>query len=152
MERLKNHGAFVAVLRGRNTVVSKDLVVHFLPRGGFDTPDVEGICPERRMGLAVSKAVGNAVTRNAVKRRFRVLARTHEGLLPRSCDIVMRARPSAARASFQSLDSQVVRCFGNISRSRKIRDAHGATAKHGTHVNRAVTTTSDTASKREIGA
>ena len=68
----------------------------------------------RRVGLAVSKAVGNAVTRNAVKRR--VLARKYESALPESCDIVLRAKPSAAHADFLSLEQQIAACFEAVNR------------------------------------
>ena len=69
----------------------------------------------RRLGLAVSKSVGHAVTRNTVKRRFRVLARAHEDLLPAHCDIVLRAKPSAATASFASLDQQIAKAFATVA-------------------------------------
>ena len=50
-----------------------------------------------RVGLVVSKAVGNAVTRNRVKRRLRHLAAEH--LVPTSAgfDVVVRALPRAAQ-------------------------------------------------------
>lgn len=70
----------------------------------------------RRLGLAVSKSVGHAVTRNAVKRRFRVLAKQYEHLLPEHCDVVMRAKPSAAEATFASLDGQVASLFSAVAR------------------------------------
>ena len=70
---------------------------------------------QRRLGLAVSKSVGNAVTRNSVKRRFRVLAKAHENLLPESCDVVMRAKPSAATADFSALDQQVNTLFSKVT-------------------------------------
>jgi ribonuclease P protein component len=71
--------------------------------------------PVSRLGLAVSKSVGNAVTRNAVKRRFRVLARRYEAYLPEGSDVVLRARPTAASADFSALDEQVQRLFTKIS-------------------------------------
>lgn len=130
MERLKSHRDFVTVLKRRNKVSDHDIVVHYLVR------DDSHSCPKtsqsddipatqadqrppsdpsgRRVGLAVSKAVGHAVTRNAVKRRFRVLARQYEQLLPEHCDIVMRAKPSAAHAAYASLDRQVERLFAAV--------------------------------------
>ena len=90
-------------------MASKDLVVHYLVHGKIDgeaTP-ISG----RRLGLAVSKAVGNAVVRNTVKRRFRVLAHRYEHELPADCDIVLRAKPGAAHASFQSLEAQIQALF-----------------------------------------
>lgn len=70
---------------------------------------------EARMGLAVSKAVGHAVTRNLVKRRLRVIAREYESLLPAYIDVVIRAKPSAATANFADLEQQVKRCFSKIT-------------------------------------
>ncbi|PJM74504.1 ribonuclease P protein component [Bifidobacterium simiarum] len=120
MERLKSHRDFVTVLRKRTKASSKDLVVHFHVRPENDDPaahdgarDVPGAA--RRLGLAVSKNVGHAVTRNSVKRRFRVLARQYEHLLPPNCDVVMRAKPSAAKAEFSALDDQVRQTFTRVA-------------------------------------
>ena len=113
MERLKSHRDFVAVLKRRRRVSREDIVVHYLMH--------DDVVTGRRVGLAVSKAVGNAVTRNAVKRRFRVLARKYESLLPESCDIVLRAKPSAARADFLSLEQQMASCFEAVKRKTASR-------------------------------
>ena len=112
MERLKSHRDFVNVLKRRRKVGGRDIVVHYLVTG--DAQDDQ--TASRRLGLAVSKSVGKAVTRNTVKRRFRVLAGTYEHNLPAHCDIVLRAKPSAASASFQSLDEQIARAFDAVAR------------------------------------
>ena len=130
MKRLKSHRDFVTVLKRRNKVSDHDIVVHYLVRDdshscpktsqsyGIPATQADQRPPSdpsgRRVGLAVSKAVGHAVTRNAVKRRFRVLARQYEQLLPEHCDIVMRAKPSAAHAAYASLDCQVERLFAAV--------------------------------------
>ena len=49
-----------------------------------------------RVGLVVSKAVGNAVMRNRVKRRLRHLAGGYLGSTGRVVDVVIRALPAAA--------------------------------------------------------
>lgn len=126
VERLKNHSEFVGVLRLRNRVTSADIVAHYaLPhqRAAYcRTPEAlehsEGSvapAPSSRLGLAVSTAVGNAVTRNKVKRRFRILARRYQETLPQGCDVVLRARPSAAAADFASLEAQVDKLFHKIA-------------------------------------
>jgi ribonuclease P protein component len=51
-----------------------------------------------RIGLVVSGALGNAVTRNRVKRRLRHLAATHAPDTPVGMDLVVRALPRAATA------------------------------------------------------
>ncbi|MCW2811674.1 MAG: rnpA [Friedmanniella sp.] len=49
-----------------------------------------------RVGFVVSKAVGNAVTRNRVKRRLRHLAADRLPVTPAGVDLVVRALPRAA--------------------------------------------------------
>lgn len=56
-----------------------------------------------RAGFVVSKAVGNAVTRNRVKRRLRALVESTVRTHPSGCDVVVRALPPAALATFDQL-------------------------------------------------
>jgi ribonuclease P protein component len=51
-----------------------------------------------RVGFVVSKQVGNAVTRNRIKRRLRHLAATQLLATPAGLDLVVRALPRAAVA------------------------------------------------------
>jgi len=59
-----------------------------------DTVDTARSGP--RIGFVVSGALGNAVTRNRVKRRLRHLARAHVPNTPVGIDLVVRALPRAA--------------------------------------------------------
>ena len=121
MERLQSHRDFVTVLKRRRKAGGKDIVVHYLVPDDHHDDDDRTV--HRRLGLAVSKSVGHAVTRNTVKRRFRVLAEGGldadfyyaEDLLPAHCDIVLRAKPSAATASFASLDQQIAKAFATVA-------------------------------------
>jgi ribonuclease P protein component len=56
-----------------------------------------------RAGFVVSKAVGNAVTRNKVRRRLRHLVRPRLADLPDGTLLVVRALPPSAAASFETL-------------------------------------------------
>lgn len=115
MERLRSHRDVVAVLKGRRRVTSTDIVAHYRVRDDVLCNQTV-TSPEKRLGLAVSKAVGNAVIRNTVKRRFRVLAAKYEDHLPGGCDVVLRAKPGADRVPFASLEKQIVTLFDAIAR------------------------------------
>ncbi|BCJ38876.1 hypothetical protein Athai_63790 [Actinocatenispora thailandica] len=56
-----------------------------------------------RFGFAVSRAVGNAVIRNKVRRRLRHLASERLDQLPAGTTVLVRALPAAAARSFQQL-------------------------------------------------
>ena len=64
-----------------------------------------------RFGFIVSRQVGSAVVRNTVRRRLKaVCAEALDSLRPGN-DIVIRALPSAATASFGDLRDEVSRCL-----------------------------------------
>ena len=78
-----------------------------------------GTSPEPPLvGFVVSKAVGNAVTRNLVKRRLRHLARERLTSLPGCCVLVVRALPPAATASYDELAADFDRALTRLQRSR----------------------------------
>ena len=55
----------------------------------------------------MSKAVGNAVARNRVKRRLREIARARLDLLPEAALLVVRALPASSDASYDALARDV---------------------------------------------
>ena len=59
--------------------------------------------PQNRLGLTVSKKVGNAVTRNHIRRLLRENYRLREDAIKIGYDLVFVARSRAAKADFHVL-------------------------------------------------
>lgn len=72
--------------------------------------------PAARLGLTVSSKVGNAVTRNRIRRQLRQWFRTHIEQLPKGHDVVIIARSSAATATSQELCSAFARVAQLLSK------------------------------------
>jgi ribonuclease P protein component len=107
--RLRRHAEFAETVRRGRRVGKRDVVVHLLSRREAPRP-LGSAGP--RIGLIVSKAVGNAVARHRVSRRLRHVcaamldeSATLEAL--ESFDIVIRALPGAAQAESAVLATQV---------------------------------------------
>ena len=112
--RLVDSDAFRVTVRSGHRSGARTLVVH-LDRSEPDQPDQ----PDQpvRAGFVVSKAVGNAVVRNRVKRRLRHLTREHlpslQGLSG-SAVLVVRALPASATASYAELGADLDRCLSRV--------------------------------------
>jgi ribonuclease P protein component len=95
-KRLRRSTDFAAAIRAGRRSGRGTLVVHLL----IDEPAQASTA---RAGFVVSKAVGNAVVRNQVKRRLRHLVRPRLAELPVGARVVVRALPAAATASYSEL-------------------------------------------------
>lgn len=107
--RLIDSDSFRVTVRSGRRCGSRTLVVHL---------DEQAPGQPARVGFVVSKAVGNAVVRNRVKRRLRHLTREHLPALaelPGSAVLVVRALPGSAIASYPELDADLRRCLTRVS-------------------------------------
>ncbi|MGO4604265.1 ribonuclease P protein component [Terrabacter sp. 2YAF2] len=102
--RLRERTDFTTAVRGpgASRAGGRLIVVH------ANRTDVRADHPPR-VGFVVSKAVGNAVVRNRTKRRLRASVAARLSRLPTGLDVVVRANPAAATASWDELDLAVAR-------------------------------------------
>lgn len=67
-----------------------------------------------RLGVTVSTKVGNAVTRNRVRRRIKEAYRIHEGAFSPSYDIVVVSRVRCAQAEFREIEQALLELCGKL--------------------------------------
>ena len=61
-----------------------------------------------RLGLTVGTKVGNAVTRNRVRRKLKEIYRLHEAEIKQGLDIVVVARVRSKNAEYAALESDML--------------------------------------------
>jgi ribonuclease P protein component len=88
--RLSRSRDFDAVYRQGRSTSTRFLVLYW-----FDRDEEPG---EPRLGLAVPRALGNAVTRNRIKRQLREAWRTRSERVPSGRDYVLIAKPGLPEA------------------------------------------------------
>lgn len=128
--RIKQRREFLRVQRGGRKHHVRHFIVFALPQQpassdapqGGDAPQVSEASPTR-LGITVTRKVGNAVVRNRIKRLVREVFRQHRARLPVGLDLVFVAKQQAAQASFADvLDDfeSIVRRGADLSgRSRR---------------------------------
>lgn len=92
---IKNTCEFQKVYRQGKSYANKYLVMYVL----------KNEADEIRLGISVSKKVGNSVIRHRITRLIRESYRLHKELFSSGLDIVVVARVSAKGKSFQEIES-----------------------------------------------
>ena len=67
-----------------------------------------------RIGVTLSRKVGNAVVRNQARRRMREIFRKRRGVLSSSLDIVVQAKPEIARKPLALLEAEFLECVARF--------------------------------------
>jgi len=60
-----------------------------------------------RFGFIVTKAIGNAVTRNLVRRRMRSVGHDVLAVRGHGCDVVIRALPGSEKLAWATLHEEI---------------------------------------------
>ena len=97
-ESLKKNRQFQFVFRNGKSYANKYLVM-YVKENGLD---------KNRIGISVSKKVGNSVVRHRVTRLVRESYRLHESIFNSGLDIVIVARPSAATVGYNEVESALL--------------------------------------------
>lgn len=101
---LKKSRDFQSVYRNGNSLANRYLVVYVKKR------DDDG---ENRVGISVSKKVGNSVVRHRIKRLIRESCRLNGGQVPGGHDLVVIAREKSRGKSYQEIERALLSLFKN---------------------------------------
>ena len=97
-ESLKNYFDFQRVYKNGKSYANRYLVMYVLEN------NTEG----NRLGISVSKKVGNSIVRHHVTRLLRESYRLHENIFNSGLDIVVVARNTAKSASYHEIESALL--------------------------------------------
>lgn len=100
-ESLKKNDQFREVYKRGKSLANKYLVIYVL----------ENNLKINRLGISVSKKVGNSVVRHHLARLIRESYRLHEDMFNSGLDIVVVARKSAADINYHDMESALLHLF-----------------------------------------
>lgn len=108
-ESLKKNHRFQFVYKNGRSYANRYLVM-YVKENGTD---------RNRLGISVSKKVGNSVVRHRVTRLVRESYRLHEAVFNSGLDIVIVARASAASVGYEEIESALLH-LGKLHRIIKV--------------------------------
>ena len=97
-ESLKNNQQFRFVYKNGRSYANKYFIM-YVKENGLD---------KNRIGISVSKKVGNSVVRHRITRLVRESYRLHESVFNSGLDMVIIARPAAASIGYEEAESALL--------------------------------------------
>ena len=97
-ESLKSNLDFKKVYGSGKSYANRYLVMYVMENGTYTN----------RLGISVSKKVGNSVVRHHLTRLIRESYRLHEAVFNSGLDIVVVVRPNAAGVSYAEIESALM--------------------------------------------
>lgn len=98
--RLSRTADFAAVRESGRSWTGRNLVLAVRPRSDRD---------QAHFGFTTTRRIGNAVKRNLVRRRLRMIAREFSKIITATHDVVTIARHSAVKADYAALRQDWIR-------------------------------------------
>ena len=111
-ERIKTRAEFQSIYRSGSKIWGKLFVLYY----------IENKLARSRLGLTVSKRIGNSVVRNLVKRRCREVFRTNKASIPGQIDIVLNGRKILADSTYQEMESEFLWMMRKASSALKPKE------------------------------
>ena len=108
---LKKNSDFQTVYRTGKSLANRQLVMYVKPTDQAET----------RIGISVSKKVGNSVVRHHLTRLIRESFRLHKDMLQTGLDIVVVARAAAKESEYKTIERAFLHLCGlhNILKESK---------------------------------
>lgn len=99
--RLRKNMEFKKVYKSGKNYWNRNLIV-YVRRNGTD---------KTRIGISITKKVGNAVVRNKLKRRIREVSRVYLPNLRKGYDLIFIPKKNAVDISFTELESAIMHIY-----------------------------------------
>jgi ribonuclease P protein component len=111
IERVRRRSEYLAVQLAGKKIQSDSFLIFLLAH-----PEREEL--PARLGVTVSKKVGNAVERNRVKRLVREAFRRHKRRFPSGIEVVFIAKRTAVERSYVEIERELERLCRRWSQKR----------------------------------
>lgn len=105
---LKKNRDFKEVYKKGRSFANKSLVMYVFKRENNETDVLDDDRQINRIGISVSKKVGNSVVRHRIKRRIKEMIRLNDERFHKGMDIVIVARVEAGNRTYADLERDVL--------------------------------------------
>lgn len=112
--RLSKREDFTKVYRQGKSVANHQFVLYYKKRQA--KPGEE---PPFRLGISVSKKLGNAVVRNRLRRIMKEIVRLHADQVATGFDLILIARKPAAELDYAEMERSILHVLKRASLCRK---------------------------------
>ncbi len=111
---LKKNSDFHTVYNHKRSAANRSLVMYFVENPENQENKIN------RIGISVSKRVGNSVVRHRIKRVVREIFRLNDAMFRKGLDIVIVARVEASRKDYRELEAAVMQLAERLGLKEKI--------------------------------